>query len=293
MWGVMTDWTTVFEPERPRLLGLAYRILGSYADAEDVVQEAWVRASRADPADIDNAAAWLTTVTSRLALDRLRHLSRRREDYVGPWLPEPVSATGDPAATAELADSLTLGFLVLLDRLGPTERVVFLLAEVFDEPYARIAAVVGKSEDACRQIASRARRRVRPDEEATPRPADRDLLESLVTAIALGDESGLVALLSPDVRLVSDGGADHYAARRPVLGADKVARLLVNITKRQPPTTEVDWRTVNGQAALATFRDGRPRLVLVADELDGAVVAIRLVVNLDKLRHVDEPVPLV
>ena len=141
----------VFEAERPRLLGLAYRILGSAVDAEDVVQEAWVRWSSAE--DIERPAAWLTTVVSRLALDAWRAQQRKREDYVGPWLPEPVAIEPGPAERAELADSLTFGFLVLLDELTAVERVVFLLADVFGEPYTDIASTVGKSEAACRQIA--------------------------------------------------------------------------------------------------------------------------------------------
>ncbi len=148
----------VFEAERPRLLGLAYRILGSAVDAEDVVQEAWVRWQAAH--DVERPAAWLTTVVSRLALDSWRAQQRKREDYVGPWLPEPVATEPDPADRAEMADSLTFGFLVLLDELSAVERVVFLLADVFGEPFADIAATVGKSEAACRQIASRARRKL-------------------------------------------------------------------------------------------------------------------------------------
>ena len=148
----------IFEAERPRLLGLAYRILGSAVDAEDVVQEAWVRWQGAQ--GIERPAAWLTTVVSRLALDAWRAQQRKREDYVGPWLPEPVATEPDPAERAEMADSLTFGFLVLLDELSPVERVVFLLADVFGEAYTDIAATVGKTEAACRQIASRARRKL-------------------------------------------------------------------------------------------------------------------------------------
>lgn len=290
----MSDWTDVFENERPRLLGLAYRTLGTYSDAEDVVQEAWVRAAGSDLSAITNPAAWLTTVTSRLALDRLRALSRRREDYVGPWLPEPVAAGGDPADVAAMADSLTFGFLVLLDQLSPIERVVFLLAEVFDEPYAHIAASVGKSEDACRQVASRARRRLRLDDAVTaPQPADRALLDALVGAIVGGDEATLVSLLAPDVRLTSDGGADRHAARRPVLGSDRVSRFLVNIARRFPDTVAPSWQTVNGQDAFVVHRDGRPTFVLLAESVDGRIVTIRTLLNPDKLHHVDAAVPLV
>ncbi len=298
MAGGMNDWAVTFETERPRLVGIAYRTLGSVTDAEDVVQEAWLRCAGVDLATIDNPAAWLTTVTSRLALDRLRALSRRREDYVGPWLPEPVGSTSgsmsDPSNVVERADSLTLGFLVLLDRLSPTERVVFLLADVFGEPYSRIAEAVDKSEEACRQVASRARRRLRGDAPTEVRAADKGLLEALVTAIVLGDDVGVMALLAPDVRLVSDGGAARHAARRPVLGPDRVARLLVNLGTRIPSGGEPGWRVVNGQAAFTVVVDGVPDFVFLADcDVDsGRIVAVRIVSNPDKLAHVDDPVAM-
>jgi RNA polymerase sigma-70 factor (ECF subfamily) len=302
MAGGMTDWTVTFEAERPRLVGIAYRTLCSVSDAEDVVQEAWLRCAGVDLATIDNPAAWLTTVTSRLALDRLRVLSRRREDYVGPWLPEPVGSTSgstsgsmsDPSLIVERADSLTLGFLVLLDRLSPTERVVFLLADVFGEPYSRIAEAVDKSEEACRQVASRARRRLRGDAPTEVRAADKGLLEALVTAIVMGDDVGVMALLAPDVRLVSDGGAARHAARRPVLGPDRVARLLVNLGARMPSGGEPGWRVLNGQDAFTVMVDGVPDFVFLADcDADsGRIVAVRIVSNPDKLGHVDDPVAM-
>ena len=151
----------LFERERPRLVGLAYRMLGTVADAEDVVQDAWFRWQAVPPGGVDRPAAWLTTVTARIALDHLRTARRRRESYVGPWLPEPLVAEAGPAEVAEVAESLRFGFLTVLDELGPVERAVFLLADVFAVPFAEIAVTVGRSEAACRQIASRARRRVR------------------------------------------------------------------------------------------------------------------------------------
>ncbi len=220
----------VFEAERPRLLGLAYRILGSAVDAEDVVQEAWVRWQAAT--GIERPAAWLTTVVSRLALDAWRAQQRKREDYVGPWLPEPVATEADPAERAEMADSLTFGFLVLLDELTAVERVVFLLADVFGESFADISATVGKTEAACRQIASRARRKL---QQSKPhRPEERLALPGARVAhrSLAGDVAATMALLDPDVVLTSDGGPHRHAARRPVIGADRVTRLLVNITQR-------------------------------------------------------------
>src|SRR5262245_44787870 len=237
-----------FEAERPRLVGLAYRLLGSLADAEDVVQEAWLRWRRADRAAIEQPAAWLTTVTSRIGLDRLRARQRERADYVGPWLPEPIVEPldqDDPERHAELSDSLTTAFLLLLEELGPTERLVLLLADVFDQPFADIAAVLGRSPAACRQLASRARRKVR-DAEAPRRARGASDAAALAAAGAFvdaarrGDQEALLGLLAPDVVLVSDGGADHHAARRPVVGADRVCRLVLNLSERLPSGTTVE-----------------------------------------------------
>ncbi len=225
----MPDSLVPFEHERARLTGLAYRITGSLADAEDVVQEAWIRWSRV-AGNVDNPAGWLTTVTSRLALDSLRAQRRRREVYVGPWLPDPVPTARSAEATAELGESLTLGFLVLLDSLGPTERVAFLLCDVFGEPYRVIAEVLGKSEPACRQLVSRARRKMhsaRPsDESGPPVPASADLLVELMHSVLTGNEEKALRLLAPDVVLVSDGGPDRRAARHPILGSARVHRLI-------------------------------------------------------------------
>ncbi len=198
-----------FEGERPRLTGLAYRITCSLADAEDVVQEVWIRWAARGAATVDNPAGWLTTVTSRLALDRLR-AQRRREVYVGPWLPDPVPTARDVGETAGLAESLTLGFLILLDSLGPYERVAFLLSDVFGEPYPAIAEILGKTEPACRQLVSRARRKLhsaRPGAGTPPpAPASAELLGQLMDSVLAGDEERTLSLLHPDVVLISDAG---------------------------------------------------------------------------------------
>jgi RNA polymerase sigma-70 factor (ECF subfamily) len=289
--------------ERPRLVGLAYRMLGSLVDAEDVVQEACLRWSTADTGSIERPAAWLTTVTSRLAIDRIRQVARRREDYVGPWLPEPVPTAagvadprpwgaGDPAARVELEESLTTGFLVVLDELGELERVVFVLADVFAVPHAEIATIVDRSEVACRQLASRARRKVRAAR-AVRAAADEGLLAELVGAITRGDPSAVVELLSPDVVLHSDGGPRRRAARRPVRGPDRVARLLVNLATRVPPDARLAVEEVNAAPALVVRSAERP-LVLSADRdaATGAVTAVRLQLNPDKLAALDRAVAL-
>lgn len=294
--------SATFEVERARLTGLAYRMLGSVADAEDVVSEAWVRFQRADPDSVDRPAAWLTTVTSRLAIDRLRSQAARRETYVGPWLPEPVPTAApvsgsvtpapaeDPAGRVELSESLTLGFLVVLDRLGPVERAVFLLADVFGEPYAEISRAVGRSEVACRQIASRARRRVR-EERSDRRAADEQLLADLVGALAVGDVQSLLQLLSPDVVLTSDGGPSRHAARRPVVGHDKVVRFLLNLTRRVPEGVAMAIGEVNAAAALVIAHPDGPIVMSADKDADGAVTTIRLQLNPDKVAWLDSPYP--
>jgi len=285
----------VFEHERPRLLGLAYRMLGTVADAEDVVQEAWLRWRAADVASIERPEAWLTTVTTRLALDLLKAVRRRREDYVGPWLPEPVVLTPGPAESAELAESLTLGFLTMLDELGPVERAVFLLADVFSVPHAEIADVVGRSEVACRQIASRARRRFR-DARHSDSPhvpaADRQLVDEFVAAIAVGDIAGALARLAPDVVLLSDGGPTRRAARRPVVGAPRVVRLLANLARRLGDSVGVEPATVNGDPGFILSLDGERDTAAAFELRDGRVTAIWLIRNPDKLTHLDTEVAL-
>lgn len=284
--------TDLFGRERPRLLGLAYRMLGSLADAEDVVQDAWVRWAGGDRSEVDNAAAWLTTTTTRLALDRLRTLARRREAYVGPWLPEPVVPVApqlDPATAAELAESMTLGFLVVLDTLSPVERAVFLLADVFGEPHSAIAATVGKTEDNCRQIASRARRKVRAARPHDVSPAPAPLLARLVAATTSGDVAAVLGLLAPDVVVVSDGGA-RRAALGPLHGRDRVARLLVSSVRRTVAQS-VGFLTVNGEAMASLRLDDR-LFLMSADIRNGQVVAIRIQANPDKLTHLEHPTPL-
>ncbi len=207
---------------------------------------------------------------------------------MGPWLPEPVTDAPGPAESAELADSLTLGFLTMLERLTPVERAVFLLADVFDEPFTDIAAIVGKSPAACRQIASRARRRVRQsgrhvDSETSAAP---DVAAAFVAATARGDIDALLGLLAPDVVLVSDGGAERHAARRPVRGASRVARLLINISRRMPAGVERTMPFVNGEPGIVLSFAGQPFLVMAIEIRDGRVQALRNVLNPDKLGHV-------
>lgn len=301
--GMTTD-AKEFQDERPRLMGLAYRMLGSVADAEDVVQEAWIRWQSVERTSIERPAAWLTTVTSRLAIDRLRAQRRRREEYVGPWLPDPIStafAPGEhepggspgPERALELAESLELGFLVVLDTLGPVERAVFLLADVFAMSFAEIGVMVERTPEACRQIASRARRKVR-EERAERGAVDEGLLGDLVGAVALGEIERVMSLLSPDVVLVSDGGPLRHAARRPVLYPDRVARLLVNLATRTPVEATMGIEQVNHAPALVMRSEQQGTIVVLAErELHtGAIIGVQILLNPDKVGGVDRAVQL-
>lgn len=278
-----------FEAERPRLSGIAYRMTSAWSDADDVVQEAWLRWADADRASIRNAAAWLTTVTTRLAIDRIRMLQRRREDYVGPWLPEPVSVERGPEAVVELSESLTLGFLLLLDRLGPTERAVFLLADVFGESFTTIAASVGKSETACRQIASRARRKLRDGSEPSTM-ADEELMATLLERVVVGDLTAVMELLAPDVVVLTDGGPARHAARRPVVGPARAARFMVNLARRFE-SSPMSMVSVNGHPALLIERPDGPSVLQIIHR-EGRVTKVLSMLNLDKLAALDHPVRL-
>ncbi len=303
------DPVAVFEAERPRLTGIAYALCGQVMDAEDVVQDAWLRWRGATDRDaIVNPAAWLTTVVTRLAIDRLRSARHRRETYVGPWLPEPlVTATAlvgggsgpghDPGEAVAEAEHLSLAFLAALERLNPVERAVLLLREVFDLDYAEIAEVVGRSADNCRQIARRARDRVGdPGRPLRPGPErEEELAAAFFAALAGGDLDHLRSLLAADVNLHSDGGGKARAALQPVLGADRVARFLVGVTRKRLAGDRVGFVRINGDPAVYLQRQGRPLGVIVVQIDDGLVSDIRAVLNPDKLTHLadlDAPIPI-
>jgi len=251
-----------------------------------VVAEVWFRWARAERDALERPHAWLTTVTIRIALDHLRARKRRTVDYPGPWLPEPIVGAPGPAEVAELADSLTLGFLILLDKLGPVERAVFVLADVFAVPYDESAQVVGKSSAACRQIASRARRRVQAADLPRASGPDRVLLDELLGAVATGDISGVLARLSPDVDYTADGGPHRRAARRPVESAPRVARRLINLCQRYEGRMEVTPVSVNGDVGYFIEIDGTIDQLLSCSVSDGRVAVIRNMRNPDKLQLV-------
>jgi RNA polymerase sigma-70 factor, ECF subfamily len=276
-----------FEAERSRLTAIAYRMLGSTADAEDVVQEAYLRwRDRADR-DIASSGSYLATIVVRLCIDELRSARSRRESYVGPWLPEPLLIDDNaPAAAVELADSLSLAFLVLLEELAPVERAAFLLRDVFDYDYDEIAEMLGRGEPACRQLVSRARRRVGERRHRFDADAEegRELAERFMTACGEGDLHGLLSLLAEDVVLWTDGGGKVKAARRPIHGASKVARFLIAIAKDIPAGVEFRAAVVNGEPSYLFVENGVVTTTVSFDIADGQVVGVTSVLNPDKLR---------
>ncbi|MFJ3025362.1 RNA polymerase sigma-70 factor [Streptomyces tendae] len=282
--------TDVFEEHRPVLLGVAYRMLGRLADAEDVVQEAWLRWSGADRSAVREPRGYLVRVTTRLAVDRLRQVKSRGETYVGPWLPEPCAtdfgdAVPDTAERAVLADSVSLAVLVVLESLSPLERAVFVLREAFGYPYAEIAAMLERGEAAVRQLAGRARKHV---DERRPRydvdPAQRrDLTERFLAAAAEGDLAGLLATLAPDVRLVGDSGGRSKAPLRVLEGSGKVGRFLFAVAQQGIPDATFHFLELNGGPALLVRSGGKPDSVLQVDVADGRIQAVYIIRNPDKL----------
>ncbi len=282
--------TDVFEGERRRLTRLAYRMLGSLAEAEDAVQDAWLRWGAADPGTIDAPQAWLVRVVTRLCLDRLKSARARRETYVGPWLPEPLveDVTADPL---ERAEDVSVAFLLALQRLSPLERAVFLLHDVFDQDYAAVAESLGRTEPACRQLAARAREHVR---EARPRfqVSDEDaarLAGAFLQATASNDMSAIASLLTEDAVLITDGGGKRKAALRPMVGREDVMALIRGLAWRQarwPNLENARAARINGLPGLVLqFEDG-PATMSFEPASDGRICAIYIVRNPDKLGRV-------
>ena len=278
---------------RPLAFAIAYRMLGSVAEAEDVVQEAFLRLHRARQGGVvvESPKAYLAALATRIGIDQLRSARVRRERYFGTWLPEPVLGEGEPAMDqkAERAESVSMAFMLVLEALSPVERAVFLLREVFDYSYPEIAGIVQKSEENCRQIFARARRHIDAGKRRfEPSPGKRaEIADRFFAACHEGELSGLVELLAADAVFYGDGGGKAAALTRPVAGADRVARLLAGLfSKLGAAGARVEQAEVNGQPG-AKILDGRGRLVAVwsLDTADGRVQCIRSVVNPDKLRH--------
>jgi RNA polymerase sigma-70 factor (ECF subfamily) len=282
----------IFERHRKRAFKAAYRILGSVADAEDVLQEAWLRWQNVDRTGIHNPEAWLVTAVARLAIDQLRRARARREIYVGPWLPEPVveetgAAHSSPEDRLALADDISIALLHMLERLAPEERAAFLLHDAFDYDYGELAALLGKSEAACRQTVSRARKRVR---DASPRfdtnaSEHRRLASALESAIAAADPQALIDCMSDDVIFYSDGGGKVLAALNPLYGARNVSRFLLGIAAKLQGVLETRQALVNGEPGFLMTVNGQIENVIAFAIANGRIVRIYAIRNPDKLRH--------
>ena len=296
------DAVRVFDGHRSLLVSVAYRILGSVSDAEDAVQETYLRWSKVDPAQVSNPRAFLVRVTTRLAIDRLRRAKTRRETYVGPWLPEPILTGRDVAEDVALAESVSMAMLVVLETLSPLERAVFVLREAFGLRYAEIADILGRKEEAVRQLGRRARDHVREHRSRfdTDESEQRRVTERFLEATSTGDLEALVAVLSPEVTLVADGGGRALAPRRPIRGADKVARFLLAVATEErmarflrsvgsePIVADLRVRVapVNGGPGILVVSGDKPISALVLDVSEGVVRTIHLVANPEKLAGV-------
>lgn len=272
-----------FEDLRPRLVGVAYSMLGTLAEAEDVVQEAWVRLQNADADAIDDLTGWLITTTSRIAVDVLRSARHRRESYVGPWLPEPVEVGADPADSVSLADSMSWAMLVVLETLSPAERAAFVLHDVFALSFDEVGAALGRSPAACRKLASRARSHIEARQPRFDVDADahRDVVDAFAAASATGDFDALLAILDPDAVLTADGGERFRAARHPILGGERIARFLSGVN-RNHPSEATRIIAVNHNPALLFFRNGEVDGIAVLGIADGRIRTIDFIRNRDK-----------
>ncbi|MEM6701561.1 MAG: RNA polymerase sigma factor SigJ [Acidobacteriota bacterium] len=284
--------TELFEEHRGRLTGLAYRMLGARGEAEDVVQDAWLRWRVLESEEIENAEAFLVRVTTRLCLDRLKSARAQREVYVGPWLPEPVTDAAElsPHTTAQLAEDLSYALLLSLERLSPAERAAFLLHDVFDASYSEIAAVLERKEATCRKLVSRARLAVRSEERTTEVDAaeHRRLLEGFVAAVMTGDVETFSGLLAEEAIALSDGGGKVLAALNPIYGRDKVTRFVFGIArKQQADGAEISVRaaSINGRPGLLIDVDRALDQCVLIDTVDGLVTRLYFVRNPEKLER--------
>jgi RNA polymerase sigma-70 factor (ECF subfamily) len=287
------DPASTFEPHRARLIGIAYRMLGSRADAEDTVQDAYLRWHRTPSEEIRSVEAWLVTTVTRLAIDRLRAAQAERAHYVGPWLPEPFvgEAFAPPAdVSIELTSTLSLAFLAVLERLAPEERAAFLLHDVFDSEYAEIAEILGKSEEACRQIVSRARKRVREDRPRVQvtEAARKGVIERFVNALLTQNKTELMNLLAVDVGWTSDGGGKAKAARKVLHGNETVTDFIIGVIGRYAPRVELRFITVNGELGLALYGDGHLTSVISFVTDGERILDVYSVLNPEKLQGMQQ-----
>ncbi|MFG1664740.1 RNA polymerase sigma-70 factor [Streptomyces sp. Y7] len=273
-----------FMAARPQLFGIAYRVLGTAAEAEDVVQDAWVRWQKTDRTEIKEPAAFLATVTARLAINVAQSARMRRESYTGPWLPEPVDTRADPQLGAERAEALDMAVLLLLERLNPVERAAYVLREAFDYPYKRIAEILETNEVHTRQLVTRARKHLAAERKEPVSSSDhRRLLEVFLDAARTGSLSGLENVLAEDVVSYSDGGGIRGASRIPVVGRPHVSKYLAAFAPRFWPPAEVRWVEANGRPAVLVSADGHPVALLCVDVSERGIERIMWVMNPAKL----------
>jgi len=278
-----------FEGYRPLLFSIAYRMLGTVMEAEDAVQEAYLRYMATEPNTIQTPKAFLTTVVTRLCLDQLKSARATREEYIGPWLPEPLLTTEAPDELLARHESIAMAFLVLLETLSPVERAVFLLREVFDYDYAQIATIVEKSESNCRQLYSRARRYIQARRPRFAPPREQAaIVEAFMNAFATGDVHQMEGLLAHDVQLWSDGGGKTSAATRPLTGQATVLRFLAGLYAKRPADAHISRVESNGAPALVIWIGETLLGVVDLRCVDGAIAELRFVVNPEKLQHVRE-----
>lgn len=281
-----------FQEQRPVLFGIAYRMLGSVSEAEDMVQETYLRWQRQDHEQIQSTRAWLTATTTRLCIDQLRSARQRREQYVGVWLPEPLvqSTTDHAAPMTALADSLSTAFLILLETLGPDERAIFLLHEVFEYDYAEISRIVDRSEPACRQTVHRARERIslRKNRFSSDPLQHEQVVREFMQVCREGNMDKLLGLLSENVTLYSDGGGKISAAPRPVHGCPKVARFLTGVYKTSKSRGDIRFAVINGCMGVLRYWEGKLVQTTALEISEGLVQNIYVMRNPDKLQHLAE-----
>lgn len=284
----MDQRTQTFDSLRARLLGVAYRMLGSRADAEDVLHDAWLRWTTADPAEIRSAEAWLKTTLTRLAIDRLRRAKVERENYFGPWLPEPLSDADltSPEIELERDEDVSIAFLTMLETLAPEERAVFVLHDILDDDYADIAEMIGKSQAACRQMVHRARERLtaRRKRFLVDDATRTRMLERFIAAAQRGDRNEIMSLFAHDAVMKSDGGGKAVAVWRPLFGAERISWLWYALSRRAKFSAERRIVRVNGQPALASIYNGRLHSVAVIETDGERIHALYTIANPDKLR---------
>ncbi|MDL9980065.1 RNA polymerase sigma-70 factor [Microbacterium candidum] len=278
--------TEEFERARRRLFGVAYRMLGSVADAEDILQEVWIRWQATDRTDVKEPAAFLTTITTRLSINALQSARVRRETYIGPWLPEPINTEDDPALGAERGEALEYAVLLLLERLTPTERAAYVLREALEYPYARIADILQTTEAAARQLASRARKHLASDRKAEVSSGEqRRLLTAFLAAAQEGDVAQLEQLFVSDIVSLSDGNGVKLAARIPVTGALRVAKFVAAFSSHFWSGKTIEWVQVNGRPAVTLSEDGVVTTVLTVTVSPEGITRLLWIMSPDKLEH--------